>query len=560
MQKDWLFDLQLGGGLEDQEALVAQALAADPAAGAIPAEDAEAFVAACYVARMVRPHLAAKLWQACGIRVSHQGEKARRRSTIRLMKRWAEPKVRDLLIRLIPSICIGPALDPEMHPDRWADERMAEIYSDKVSIMWLLMVRRYLGRTENESAWLESLSEYSGRHYRLWLAVGRLALRKLVFTEQKAAARALQKAAAGAQATLVQELRHKDRLTGALRQDVRRLERDRSQLKQRARRAEQAAREMLSQARGDVAAAHRALQERMAAQEQELAARAHALEAQVASIREQLAAERVRFAATLSRIAASHPLHLLQGRTITVLSSEPGSTEVHRLLVESLGGRFLPEGGEVAIEAPAGIAALERRLRGLAMERVLLKCDGLYRRRQGRHGIAISGFQVQIGGSVIARQSGLVCCGPAAGSLMAEYGAAAMALSWLLAMEPAPGSKLEIWSDCKSLLSRLRKRHPVRRKLGCVMLDRQVRMLRRQLEKRGCEVGFRWVPREEVHAVDRLCDQAYWQQRWYHRPTGKPGASLKSFLRSHVRPPVSGRRQPLTGAGSVRQASIAATS
>jgi len=341
--------------------------------------------------------------------------------------------------------------------------------------------------------------------------------------------------------------------SGTLRQNVRRLEQDRKRLKERIRAAELDARALLTQARGEVAAARRALQERQVAQERELAGAVHRYETEQARLRERIDAARAEFSRTLLGMAARAPLHVLQGRTVTV-TGVVGDPEPYHLLVESLGAALVAEGGEVVLAASAGFAAIERELRSLALQRVLIKCDGLYRKKDGRPGIAMSGVQVHLGGESVHEHSDIVCCGPATGSLMAEYGAVAMALSWLLAVGPTPTTRAEIWSDCRSLLARLRRERNPRRKVGCVMLHKTVRRLIRQLREKGCEVQFRWVPRAQVHAVDRLCDRGYRELTWYHRWAGRPIAPLQGFLRTVLRPDGRGQRRSLTP--PVRQRSL----
>jgi hypothetical protein len=524
VQQNWLFALPRAT-LEEQQRIVAEWLAADPAAAAIADTEAEWFCAAAYFVRYLDDGMFAKLCSAAHVRVSHSGPKARRRATLLIMRQWKDAVVRELLISLIPQCSNGPLPDAQTQAHLLTDELFAKAFQERRHIMWIVCVRRYLDKAEPLQTWLERLDPVAPEHYALWLSIGRLTLRRIVYPEL-GRERAMLEAAAAVQPDLATELREKDRQSGALRQDVRRLQQDRRQLQARARRAEQAARTMLSQARGEVEGARRALAAQRLAQERELAEQARKHEGELAALRARLVGAREEFARSLAATVAHGPVDLLRGRTVTV-DGPSADRELHRLLVESLGATV---GAGVIISAQAGFAAFDRQLRRLALERVLIKCDGLYRHKEGRAGIAISAFQVHMGDDAAFRASKVVCCGPSAGSLMAEYGAAAMALGWLFAGDPPPGAQVEIWSDCKTMLSRIRRPHPARRKQGCITLDRTVRRLISLLTKRGCNVRLRWVPRDEVYAVDRLCDETYRAQLWYHRPSRRPHVPLRAFL------------------------------
>lgn len=545
MEQDWLFALPRAD-FDDQEQILAQWLAADPAAAAISDQEAETFVAAGLLLRFMNRNLAARLWVALGVKVSHSGEKAWRRAVIMALRRWTEPKSRDLLTRLIPNTGFGPYPDPAEQGARWTEEFFAEAYAGGLHIIWLAQIRRYLGRDENLSEWMQGLGPNAERFYRLWLDIGRLTLRRVVYPQEEAAPK--RQAVPTEPTELAVKLQKKDRLSGALRQDLRRLEQDRKRLKQEVRGAERNARALLAQAQGEVAAARRALKERQAAQERELVDQARQFETERTHLHERIAAARADFVRTLSDMATHSHFDVLQGRTVTVAGSE-GDWEPYRLLVESIGGRLVPAGGNLVFPAPTGFTALERALRNLAMERVLILCDGLYRKREGRPGIAISGIQVQLGAAKVYWYSDVTCCGPSAGSLMAEYGAAAMALSWILAAGPTPQMKVEIWSDCRTLISWIRRDRIHRRKLGCVMLHSTVRRVMKRLREQGCDVRFRWVPRDEVHVVDRLCARSYRDLTWFHRTPGRPTARLKAFLRSTLQLNRYGPRRQLAEPG-----------
>jgi ribonuclease HI len=529
MERDWLLAIPRGK-LATQEAILREWLAADPAAAEIPEDEAAQFMAAARLVRYLDPKVRPPVWAAVGVRVLHSGEKAIRRATIMVLRRWRDEKARALLMYLVHNTGLNFFPDVAEHPDAWTDELFARAYRERLDLMWLVEIRRYLGKEGDLTEWLQGLGEYAERHYQVWLAAGRLTLRQLVYAEADPVRLDMQ-VAASAQTDLAQDLRAKDRQSGALRQDVRRHEHDRKQLLDQARRSEREAREMLSQARGEVAVARRALNEQLAVQDREVADQARRFEAELGALRQRMAEDRTEFFESLWPAA---PLRLLQGRTITV-AGQGADHELYRQMVESIGGSYAPDGGEVLLSAPSRPSDLEQDLRRLALQQVLVKCDGLYRKkRNGQWGIAMSGFQVFCGDELIWERDSVVCCGPVAGSLMAEYAAVAMAMSWLKGVGLAPGSTVEIWSDCKTMHRLVRRQGSARPPQGCVTLDDVVRRLWREHRERGSEVRLCWVPRDEVHTADRLCARAYWGLTWYHRPQGRVRAPLEAFLRSSL--------------------------
>lgn len=528
MQYDWLLGLPKASWAE-QKQWVAERLAEDPAAAAISDEQAELFFAAAHMVRFMGFGTRAAVARALGVRLHGGGEKSVRMSTVAMLRRWKDRTARNLMIMMITNCAFPNWPDPVTHPDFWTEEAFDSAFHHGVNIVWLVRLRRHLGMADNLSEWFASLADWAEDEYRIWLDTGRLTMRRLVYPDQAAPVR---QTAAALQTTMA-ELREKDQLTGGLRSDMRRLERDRKTLKQRTREAALKAKASLSQARGDVTAARRSLSERPRAQREELEAQARRFEHDLRLLRQLLDSARQEFARALTE-ATGPGRAVLEGRRITVTDCQ-GQEESCRLLVESIGARWVPDGGEVVLSAAGGLVALERSLRDLALNEVLITCDGLYRRKDGRHGVAISGVQVQVSGVVIYQESSVVNCGPCAGSLMAEYGAVALALSWLRAASPPPEANLVVLSDCKSLLRRLRRKEGVKRKRGCMTLDTMVRRSVRLLQSRGNEVQFRWVPRERVEVVDRLCDRAYRELRWYHRRGSKQRWPLQEFVRSALR-------------------------
>ncbi|MFZ5817306.1 MAG: hypothetical protein ACOY93_18745 [Bacillota bacterium] len=525
---DWLFGYPHvpWGELEDW---VADRLEADPEARAISDDEAEAFFCAAYILRAMPPAFRATLCRGFGVRYSGTGPKTVRFTTLGLLRKWKEERLRNVLLDLLPNASFEKIPIPADRPELWTDEYMRELYHRRLNIVWLVRVRRYLGRTEDLDQFLDSVAEWAADEYNTWLDVSRLNLRRLVYGERQPAAEA---AAAAAPAPVSwEELQERDREAGTLRQEVRRMERGRKELKRRARQAEQRARAMLSQARGEVEAVRRAIEERAAAHQQERAALLQRFEQERHLLRLQREAIREAFLKELAEIPRSK---VLAGHRIRV--TDPEEEELCRLLVESLGATYQPEGGGIELSAARGLPALEGALRDLALRRVLIRCDGLYRRKEGRYGVAVAALQVRAGWAVLHEKAEVVHCGPLAGSLMAEYGALAMALHWLLLAGPPPGARVEILSDCRSMVSRLRRTQQVRRKRGCVTLDALVRRGFRALARRGVQVELRWVPRDEVEVVDRLCDRGYRNLEWYHRRGRRRSVPLKRFL-SAVKPP-----------------------
>lgn len=510
-------------------------LAADPEAAAISDEEAEAFFVVGYALRHLDRNQARMVWKALGVRISHKGERAFRRATVACLQRWRSPRQRQLLLWVITQITFGGLPFPGAQPHRWTDELLVQAYRERVNGVWLVYMRRHLGRAEDLKAWLQSLGPDAERVYRALVDASRLTMRKLLCPPKPRVPPA-NEAAAALESSLAQESARKDRQSGLMRRDLRSAEQERKRLREQVRRAERQGRAELSQARGEVAAARRELDRRPEVHQRELADRAARFEAELAGLRGQVQAAREEVRRALARVTCHHRADLLQGRRVTV-SGPAGDAAVWRLLVESLGGRLVPGGGDLVIDGSGGWAAVERSLRQAALDRMRIRCDGLYRRKGRRPGIAVSGFQVEAGETRIWRQGEAICCGGFAGSMMAEYGALVLALRWLAETDPAPGSQIEIWSDCRDVVGRLAPGRPSQSGRGCVQLHRAVIRLQRLLGRRGCQVRIRWVPREKVEVADRLCDKVYRDQTWYHRRTpSPPSVPLKSFLAAWTGP------------------------
>lgn len=518
---DWLFG-QPVESWDYVQSWVAERMAADPEAAAIPDEEAEAFFCAAYMIRWMGPKFRALASRAFGVRISGKDHKAVRVSTLAMLRRWKDPKSRDLLMYLVPNSGFGTTPSVAECPERYTDDYMKERYEEQLHLVWLVYIRRHLGRAEDLLDWLPTVAPWALEEYQLWLNISRLTLRRLVYVAVPPAAQV----AAAAAAPSPGDLAKRDKEAGVLRQGVRRLTKERKELKQRTRQAELQAKAVLSQARGEVMAARRELKARAAAHEQERAALIRRFEHDLNLVELQQQSARQAFR---QELIAGTGVKVLAGQRIAV--TDAGEVEpLCRVLVESLGGLYQPEGGGVAVPGAGGLVALEGSLRSLALKQVLIQCDGLYRRKEGRHGVAVAAMQVQAGAVVVDQAAAVVHCGPLAGSLMAEYGAVALALHWLLSVDLPPGAQVEIQSDCRAMLSRLRRRQGARWKRGCMTLDARVRRGLAALQRQRVAVNLHWVPRERVEVVDRLCDKGYRELDWYHRRGSKVTVPLREFL------------------------------
>lgn len=538
---DWMFPFPTRSTVESEPILIRQ-LEEDPEAAAIEDEEVERFVAAAYTIRGLNPSLAVPLYRAFGLRISRYSPVNHRRACLMVLRGWRSKQFRDRLCLLIVNSGFGPSPNAD-RGEVWTEERFLECLDAGLNLLWLIQNRRHLGWEVD--GWLESLGTEWQRHYRLWIMMGKLTMRRLVGDLPSASGSNHETLPATLGSALVpppaererltRKLRKQEQRTGALRSGVRHLERTRKQLKEQARRRELEIKQMLSQARGEVAAARSQLRERLAEQERELAAARAGRDREVAALREQAAALRAAFQRKLQALALRPELPVLAGLAVAV----PGGGELHRLLAQALGGEYLETHSTrsaalapVVVADPGGpLPDLIRRLRSAGSQRAVILCDGLYRRRFGRPGIAVGGFLVRWGRSLVHSHGSLVSCGGTAGSLQAEYGALAMALHWLCSGDLTGISEVEIQTDCKAMLRQLETPRRTRRRLGTRQLFRRVESLLARLRFQGVRVRLKWVPRDQVERADRLCDRVYREQTWYRR--SHPDAcrrALKPFL------------------------------
>lgn len=156
---------------------------------------------------------------------------------------------------------------------------------------------------------------------------------------------------------------------------------------------------------------------------------------------------------------------------------------------------------------------------------LLVICDGGHKRLGGALGLAVYGFVVQQQNDLIHKENGLVCRGPAAGSQMAELGAAVAALRWLVAQ---PWQRVRLRSDCQGVVDLLtgRRRHRLRR--GSAMLVRAAGRLMARLRRCGCQLEVAHLPRRHTKAADKLCRQVY---AW---PVTQARVRVTTFLRTNA--------------------------
>jgi len=524
VKQDWLYGIGISLPMSELRRLAQLEYSVDPALAAIAEEEAAAFMAATYVVRFMNWENFRTLCKALGVPLVDRSDKERRRATLRALRHWKIGTFRELISRTVLDCGMGRFRDVSTHPELWTDQFFREAYRENMKLGWLVQIRRHLHPEADIRAWLRSLGDEAAAAYDWVLDMGRLSLRRIVYKDDRP--RGTNMDADAAAALQPEQVREKDRHAGAARQALRRLEQDRKALRQRTRQAEMEKQALVSQAQGEVRAERRALSElrRAAEREREQQARQH--EAEVSYLRRQIAAARSEFLQALSGVRSA----LLDGIAVSVTGGDP---ELSRRMVETLGGTMAAEGAGVTLSGEAGPADLDRQLREIALQHVEIRCDGLRRRKGRRPAIAGSAFQVYRDGKVIHREGRVVCATAGATSLMAEYGAVLMALSWHLRAGPPRGARVDVWSDCRTMVDHVTGRRRLVQMRGCVMLDRRLQRLLRALQKLGCQVTLRWVPRERVDAEDRLCDRVYREATWYHQHReGRLSLPLRGFLKS----------------------------
>lgn len=534
MSSDWLLVDPQAPTWPERAQKAREMVAADPVAAAITEEEAAQFYVIADMIRFADRERQVRWIRRFGVRLDGSSEPNVRRSLRMLLRLWRQETRREGFVRWGRSVCYDNYENASAGPDYWTVERFTQALADReIDLVWVCNVARELGVLTDAASFLEAHGATERvDEYRYWCDVGRLTMRKLVYADPENAQvhRDTAAAAAPASAEALSNLAEKERTTSALRQSVRRLERDRKLLKEQNRRLTKEQRAELSQARGEVAFAERELRDLQAAHAAALTERERQLEQEKAALEKQLAEARAAFARVLKE---QRVVPVLDGQSVQVLGAEGDLTAV-RAQVETLGARITRDAA-ITIDASGGHASLEQQLRSIALGNIHIKCDGNWRRKMGRYGISNAAFEVLLGNRSVYQEGRPVSCGPLTSPEMSEYAAIIMALNWVLRVRPRAGSSVLIWSDCKFLVDHINGRMALARTRGCVTLDIILFRLLRRARRLGYPITIRWVPRANVHAMDRLCAATYYGATWYHRwKKGEkaPFLALEQFLRS----------------------------
>lgn len=157
---------------------------------------------------------------------------------------------------------------------------------------------------------------------------------------------------------------------------------------------------------------------------------------------------------------------------------------------------------------------------------LVLICDGGYKPLTRSRGLAAYGFVARADQELLHREKGIVCHGPAAGSQMAELGAVVAALRWLAAGRHHSRT-VELRNDCQGVVYRLTGRCRMRLRRGSVMLERTAAQLLQQLDRQGCRIALKHIPRKFAAEADSLCRRVYKTQP-------KVPITVQAFLRQTV--------------------------
>lgn len=156
--------------------------------------------------------------------------------------------------------------------------------------------------------------------------------------------------------------------------------------------------------------------------------------------------------------------------------------------------------------------------------KLVLVCDGGYKKFPGRPGVATYGWVARQTGRTLKQESGVVSSARRAHNFMAEYGAIVSALQWVLAAKLDRLEAVEVWSDCEYVVDQLNRAGKPGRIRGLTMLHMTALRYAEQLRRRGCHVEVRHVNRRQVSTAHRLC-------RLVYNRSQTPGLSVKLFLR-----------------------------
>lgn len=355
--RNWLFPFPQGY-LRENAPIVARQVQEDPVAAAIDAGEAERFAVVVIGLDSCDANFFRLVARYTHVEAAYNPPKARRHGAVLILRQWRRPSVRAFLEKMPLLLCFGDLKWDPADPGKPSLDKLADLCADNMPLPWVLQFLRETGREHEIEPLMEMFGEFGSTLREYWANLGRLMLRRFVLNDPAAAARESRRQQAGKRET-ERRLKRKHAQARSLSLDKEQMQNRQRELKQMLRRTRSEAEALLAEARAEVAAAQQALEERREAQARELAEQAERHLARMAELRERQTAGRAQFAAGLEawrKTAAAAPL---SGKTVTV-TGDDRNQEGYRLLVESVGGRLLPEGGEIQVRmgqagnAPAG--------------------------------------------------------------------------------------------------------------------------------------------------------------------------------------------------------------
>ncbi len=163
---------------------------------------------------------------------------------------------------------------------------------------------------------------------------------------------------------------------------------------------------------------------------------------------------------------------------------------------------------------------------------LVIACDGGCSFGSGRHTVATYAFVAYVERGILRQQSGIVCRGRWANSLVAEYGGVVAALRWASQL-PMPGpTRIRVLSDCISLIQRLTGQCTVQNWHGYRSLHRAAVTAASKLRRRDCQVLLEHVHRREVAAAHHMCTLVYRREHTLPIEPRSGPDSISGFLRS----------------------------
>jgi len=159
---------------------------------------------------------------------------------------------------------------------------------------------------------------------------------------------------------------------------------------------------------------------------------------------------------------------------------------------------------------------------------LVFTCDGGFKKVGCIPGIASYAWVLWKDGRAVGSECGFVAWGLRTYSDMAEYGAIVAALRWVCRARLGGLARIEIHSDCQSVVDRLSQNRLGPRRHGILMLHRAALRSVAWLRRRGHTVKLVWVPRKRVSPADALCRKTYTRSLAQPRPSS---VHLRHFLR-----------------------------